>query len=90
MVLKTASGYMISAKLIGAPAGAPEAGPGEEIVLDGDHFTFKRKLTVPGGTVVITYTGVVSGDTFAGTAVIGGMGKVPYTGVRIKQGRWTV
>src|SRR5688572_8704267 len=86
-VVRTASGYTITAKLNGAPAGAPEAGPGEEIVLDGDRFAFKRKLTVPGGTLVITYTGVVSGDTFAGTAEIGGLGKVPYTGVRIKHSK---
>jgi hypothetical protein len=83
--VKTASGYTITAKLIGAPDGAPEAGPGEEIVVDGDHFTFKRTLTMGGSTLVITYTGVVSGDTFAGTAEIGDLGKVPYTGVRITQ-----
>jgi hypothetical protein len=29
-VVKTANGYTITAKLIGAPDGAPEAGPGEE------------------------------------------------------------
>lgn len=86
-VVKTAGGYTITAKLIGAPAGAPEAGPGEEIVLDGDHFTFKRKLTLGGNTLVITYTGVVSGDTFVATAEIGGMGTVPYTGVRIVQSK---
>jgi hypothetical protein len=86
-VVKTAGGYTIAAKAIGAPAGVPEAGPGEEIVVDGDHFAFKRKLTMPGGTLVITYTGVVSGDTFVGTAEIGGMGTVPYTGVRISQSK---
>ena len=86
-VMKTASGYTITAKLIGAPDGAPEAGPGEEIVLDGDHFTFKRKLTMGGNTLVITYTGVVSGDTFTGTVELGALGKVPYTGVRIKQSK---
>jgi hypothetical protein len=42
---------------------------------------------MPGGTIVITYTGVVSGDTFAGTAEIGGMGKLAYTGVRVKQSK---
>jgi|GEM_PF-3319556 len=31
--------------------------------------------------------GVVAGDTFAGTAEIGGMEKVSYTGVRIKQSK---
>ncbi len=86
-VVKTASGYTITAKLIGAPDGAPEAGPGEEIVLDGDRFTFKRKLAMGGDTLVITYSGVVSGDTFAGTVQIGELGTAPYTGVRIKQGK---
>lgn len=86
-VVKTANGYTITAKLIGVPEGTPEAGPGEEIMLDGDRFTFKRKLTIPGGTIVITYVGVVSGDTFTGTADIGGMGKAPYSGVRVKQSR---
>ena len=40
-------------------------------------------MTTSGGTLVITYTGVVSGDTFTGTADMG-FAKVPYTGVRIK------
>jgi hypothetical protein len=79
-VAKTADGYAIIAKLV-VPSGAPEAGPGEEIVLDGDNFSYKRKLSFPGGEVVLTYTGVVSGDTFTGTAEMGGF-KVPYNGVR--------
>jgi hypothetical protein len=52
-------------------------------VLDGDKFAYKR--TTPDGAIVITYTGVVAGDTFTGTVDLGGFAQVPYTGVRIKQ-----
>jgi hypothetical protein len=83
-VVKTGEGYAITAKLV-VPTGSPEAGPGEEIVLDGDNFSYKRKLSFPGGEVVLTYTGVVSGDTFTGMAEMGGF-KVPYNGVRNKDG----
>jgi len=76
--VKTSDGYAITAKLIGVPEGTPEAGPGTDIVLSGDSFSYKRSA----GDLVITYTGVVSGNTFTGTAEIGGF-KVPYTGVRV-------
>jgi hypothetical protein len=79
-VVKTADGYAITAKLV-VPTGGPEAGPGEEIVLDGDNFSYKRRI----GDLVFIYTGVVSGDTFTGTAEIAGF-KVPYNGVRNKDG----
>lgn len=79
-VVKTDDGYSIIAKLV-VPTGNPEAGPGEEIVLDGDHFSYKRTLSFPGGEVVLTYAGVVSGDTFTGTAEMGDF-KMPYNGVR--------
>jgi hypothetical protein len=85
-VEKTSDGYAVTAKRIGAPDGAPEAGPGTDIVLNGDSFAYKRTLTTPGGTLVITYTGIVSGDTFTGMVDIGGFAKMPYTGVRIKNG----
>ncbi len=83
-VTQTPDGYAITAKLIAVSAGTPEAGPGEQIVLDGDHFSYQRKLSFGDNTLVITYTGVVSGDTFTGTVDLGGLGKFPYTGVRIK------
>jgi hypothetical protein len=86
-VVKTSDGYAITAKLIGFPEGSPEAGPGTDIVVNGDSFSYKRTLTTPDGSLVITYTGVVSGDTFAGTVDIGGFAKVPYTGVRIEDGK---
>jgi len=80
-VVKTSDGYAITAKpVVPPPSGTPEAGPGTEIVLNGDSFSYKRTV---GGELVITYAGVVSGDTFTGTADLGGFGSVPYTGVRI-------
>lgn len=83
-VVRTDDGYSVIAKLV-VPTGNPEAGPGEDIVLDGDNFSYKRRLSFPGGEVVLTYVGTVSGDTFTGTADIGGF-KVPYDGVRVKNG----
>ena len=35
--------------------------------------------------IVITYTGVVSGDTFTGTVEMANV-KIPFTGVRIRDG----
>jgi hypothetical protein len=83
-VVKTNDGYTVTAKLMGDAVGMPEAGPGEEIVLEGDHFAYKRTLAMGGNKLVIAYAGVVSGDTFSGTVTIGGMGTMPYTGVRMK------
>jgi hypothetical protein len=78
-------GYSITVKpAVPAPQGTPEAGPGTDIVLDGDRFSYKRSIITPDVTIVITYEGVVSGDKFTGTAELGGF-KVPYTGVRIKR-----
>jgi hypothetical protein len=80
-VVRTDTGYAITAKpAVAAPERSPEAGPGTDIVLDGDKFSYKRSV----GTLVIAYAGVVSGDTFTGTAELGGF-EVPYTGVRIKR-----
>ena len=81
-VVKTKDGYAVTAKLVVPMPGMPEAGPGTEIVLNGDSFSYKR--TVTGGDLVITYTGVVSGDTFTGKVELGAFGSVPYTGVRIR------
>jgi hypothetical protein len=53
-----------------------------DIVLSGDNFSYKRKI----GELVITYTGVVAGNTFTGTVDIGGY-KLPYTGVRVNAGK---
>jgi hypothetical protein len=84
-VIETDDGYAITAKLQGAAAGQPEAGPGADIVLDGDHFSYKRTLNFPGNAIEISYAGVVSGDTFTGTAAMMGM-TVPYNGVRVDGG----
>ena len=85
-VVKTADGYTIKAKLVGPVAeGIPEAGPGTDIVLDGDKFSYKRTLTTPDGSLVITYTGTVSGDTFTGTVNLGEFAEAPYIGERIKR-----
>ena len=40
--VKTKDGYAITAKLVGVPEGTPEAGPGTDIVLSGDSFSYKR------------------------------------------------
>jgi hypothetical protein len=61
---------------------APQAGPGTDIVIDGDKFSYKRSM----GDLVITYSGVVSGNTFTGQVQIGDF-KVPYNGVRVTGGK---
>ena len=76
-VVKTPDGYSINATLVGAES-APQAGPGTDIVIDGDKFSYKRSI----GDLVITYSGVVSGNTFTGQVQIGEF-KVPYNGVRV-------
>ena len=44
------------------------------------------RLTTPDGTLVITYSGIVSGDKFTGTVDLGGLGQAPYNGVRVSGG----
>ena len=80
--VKTQDGFAITAKLIGVPEGTPTAGPGTDIVLNGDSFSYKRSA----GDLVIVYSGVVSGNTFTGTAQIGDF-KVPYNGVRVSDAK---
>ena len=84
-VVKTAGGYAITARLVGVPEGTPTAGPGKDIVLDGDRFSYKRTIATPDGELVLTYSGVVSGDKFTGKAEVSGF-EVPYNGVRTKTG----
>lgn len=84
-VVKTAEGYAITAvPVVPVPDGSPKAGPGTDIVLDGDKFSYKRTVKTPDGSLVITYTGTVSGDKFTGTVNLGGLAETPYKGVRIK------
>ena len=80
-VVETDDGYSITAKLVDPTPGMPEAGPGIDIVIDGDNFSYKRTL----GEIEIVYAGVVSGNSFTGTADMGGF-QVPYTGVRVLDG----
>ncbi|MEJ0098322.1 MAG: hypothetical protein WDO12_00660 [Pseudomonadota bacterium] len=84
-VVRAADGYAITAKLVAPVPGQPEAGPGKDIVLEGDHFSYKRTLSVGGNELVILYTGVVTGDRFTGTIELASV-KIPFTGVRIKDG----
>lgn len=81
-VVKTATGFAITVKMVNPPDGALEAGPGFDIVLDGDKFSYKRTVDTPQGPFVINYWGTVSGDTFSGTVDLGGLAQAPYTGVR--------
>ena len=84
--VRTDKGYAITVKLAEAPPeGTPEAGPGTDIVLDGDKFSYQRSIPTPNGTLVITYSGVVAGDTFTGTVDLGGFAQAPYNGVRVKR-----
>jgi hypothetical protein len=82
-VTKTNDGYAITAKLVEPVSeDMPEAGPGTDILLEGDKFSYKRTVTIPdGASLTITYTGVVSGDKFTGTVDMG-FAQAPYTGVR--------
>jgi hypothetical protein len=83
-VAKTANGFSIIAKPpAGTPEGAPQAGPGTNIVLDGNKFSYDRSLEVGGNAIVINYSGTVSGDTFTGTAKLGDT-PISFTGVRVK------
>jgi hypothetical protein len=83
--VKSNDGYAVTGKLV-AQDGSPEAGPGTDIVLSGDSFSYKRTVETPGGPLVINYSGVVSGETFTGTVDLG-FAKAPYNGVRSKPGQ---
>jgi hypothetical protein len=85
-VTKTDSGYAIAVTLVQPlPEGMPEAGPGTDIVLGGDKFSYKRTATMPDGAqLTIAYTGVVTGDKFTATVDMG-FTRVSYTGVRKKR-----
>jgi hypothetical protein len=82
-VTKVGKGYLITGKPAVPPPPGVTVSNGVDIVIDGDHFSYKRTVTVPGGVIVFIYSGVVSGDTFSGTAEVNGT-KIPYVGVRIK------
>ncbi|MGH9562162.1 MAG: hypothetical protein ACRD3S_11975, partial [Terracidiphilus sp.] len=82
-VVRVAKGFSITVKPEMPPPEGVVVGPGIDIKMDGTHFSYKRTIRAGAGILVISYSGVVSGDSFTGTADIGGT-KVPYNGVRIK------
>ena len=67
----------------GAPA-APPSPPGAiiDVMVDGQNFSFKRKLTTPQGEMTMTYTGKVEGDSLTAQVDTGGFGVIPVTGTR--------
>jgi hypothetical protein len=79
------SGYTVDIKdapMPGAPADAPPM-PSviSDVVVDGQTFSFKRKLTTPQGEMNLTYNGTVDGDTL--TAEVGSdFGPLKLTGTR--------
>ena len=79
-VTRTADGYALTGQ---APVETVSAG--KDVMLDGNTFSFKRSLAIPGNALEIDYKGVVSGDTFTGTASVAGT-DIPYSGVRVKSG----
>ncbi|KRA83805.1 hypothetical protein ASD76_07250 [Altererythrobacter sp. Root672] len=84
-VEKTADGFSVTAKDVQPPpAEGMSAGPGMEIKLEGDSFSYKRIVSTPQGPLEIVYNGTVTGDTFTGTGEIMGF-SVPYNGVRVKK-----
>ena len=85
-VAKAGDGYTVSAHLVGAEPGSPEAGQPTNVVVNGDNFSYTRSITTPQGSIEIDYKGVVSGDTFTGKAEVGGQ-QVDYNGVRIKESK---
>ncbi len=84
-VRKTGEGYSVEGKLVvPPPEGTPQGGPGYDIKLDGDNFSYKRKVPLPQGDIELVYSGTVSGDTFTGKGAIGEF-SVPYNGERAKE-----
>lgn len=75
---KTGDGYAVTGQ---APIATISAG--KDVVIDGNNFSFKRALSIQGNSLEIDYKGVVSGDTFTGTASVAGT-DIPYSGVRLQ------
>ena len=74
-------GYAITVQpVVSPPEGSPEAGPGTDIVLDGDKFSYKRLLITPGGTLVITYPFVATRECAAGCAASRGARQRAHNG----------
>jgi hypothetical protein len=83
-VEKLSDGYSITVRDLDPPSpDGTTAGPGIDIVIEGDTFSYKRIARTPQGDLEIVYKGTVEGDSFTGTGEIGGF-SVPYNGVRTK------
>lgn len=53
----------------------------DEVVSDGNKFSFPLSITVPIGTIDVSYEGVIDGDTMTGV-VQNPRGQVPFSGKR--------
>ena len=51
------------------------------VTLDGNKFSFPLKITVPIGTIEVTYEGTIDGEEMTGL-VKNPRGEVPFTGTR--------
>jgi len=56
-IVKVANGFVITGKPVAPAPEGMAAGPGLDVALDGNRFSYKRTLTIPGGIIVITYSG---------------------------------
>ena len=66
----------------GAPADAPAMESKiSDVVIDGAKFAFKRELATPQGTMNLSYSGTVDGDTLTGE-VGSDFGPIAITGTR--------
>src|SRR6185312_2701406 len=79
-VARSGDGYAITAEAADPVQGAPQAGPGTDIAIEGDRFAYRRAV-LSDEAIKLSYAGVVSGDAFTGTVEVAGT-RVPYTGVR--------
>ena len=55
----------------------------DEVKLDGNRFSFPLAITVPIGTIEVSYEGVIDGDRMTGV-VANPRGEVPFSGERNK------
>jgi len=55
----------------------------DEVTRDGNRFAFPLSITVPIGTIEVSYQGVIDGDRMTGV-VANPRGEVPFSGERTK------
>jgi len=58
----------------------------DELTRDGNRFAFPLAITVPIGTIEVSYKGVIDGDRMTGV-VANPRGEVPFSGERTKRQR---